>query len=43
MFSMVTNIYNNKNQGTHLDGIVHSHRKTDFIIIIIIIIIIIYN
>jgi hypothetical protein len=28
MFSMIRNIYNEKNQRTYLNGIVHSHRKT---------------
>jgi len=28
MFSVITNIYNKKNQRTYLNGIVHSHRKT---------------
>ena len=29
MFSLITNIYNKKNQRTYLNGIVHSHRKTE--------------
>ena len=30
MFSVITNIYNKKTQRTYLNGIVHSHRKSDF-------------
>jgi hypothetical protein len=30
MSSVITNIYNKKNRRTYLNGIVHSHRKTDF-------------
>ena len=29
MFSVITNIYNKKNQRTYLNRIVHSHRKTE--------------
>jgi len=29
MFSVITNIYNKKNQRTYLNGIVHSHGKTE--------------
>jgi len=29
MFSVITNIYNKKKQRTYLNGIVHSHRKTE--------------
>ena len=30
MFSVITNIYNKKTKRTYLNGIFHSHRKTDF-------------
>jgi len=29
MFSVITNIYNKKTKGPTLNGIVHSHRKTE--------------
>jgi hypothetical protein len=32
-FSVITNIYNQKNQRTYRNGIVHSHRKTEKVII----------